>query len=137
MRAFLHMDPFVISTLVLWGGIFLFFVRYRFSVKKKCSVEVVATVVDVTEHKYHSSHGSGYTYQPTFTYEWKGFTRTIRSEVRSTAMHFEIGEQVVLLIDPEDASNFRFKSLRYDPVSQICILTLIVPVIILAALLKK
>lgn len=111
-------DITILFFFILWGSLFAFTVYYRTTRQRKCMVEVVATVTQINEERYRSRRGGGKTYQPTFTYEWKGFTRTLTPQMRSSYWKFEIGDQVTLLIDPEDGGNYRFKDFKYDPVSQ-------------------
>lgn len=100
--------------------------------KRKNMVEVEATVVSVDSHMSNSGHGRYMVYQPTFEYCWKGFTRRLTTHYWFSGHNFDIGDKVTILIDPEDASNYRFKDLRYDPkvfVIRIVIFILIVLVL--------
>lgn len=86
--------------------------------KKINYVEVSATVVSVAETRASGSRaGNSMVYQPTFSYEWKGFTRTVESPVWATFYNFNIGDKVTLLVDPDNGSNFKFKDDSLNPMN--------------------
>lgn len=81
-------------------------------------IEVEATVVSISEKRASGSRaGNSKVYQPTFTYEWKGFTRTVESPVWASFYNFNVGDKVTLLINPEDGSDFRFKNGALNPLN--------------------
>lgn len=125
-------------TCVLWLCIFIYVMWYRLTKKRRCSIEVKATVVEVNKERqsHNGRPGRVYTYQPTFVYEWKGFTRTIQSKIRSSYLEFQPGDEVVLLIDPNDSDNFMYKSLRYDPISQLCVLFGLTTLVMIVTLIR-
>lgn len=81
-------------------------------------VEVKATVVAIEKKKAAGPRaGDTMVYRPTFQYEWKGFKRTVESRAWTNVIKFRIGDEVDLLIDPDNGSNYRYKNGFMDPMN--------------------
>lgn len=126
---------FVASILV-----FVYYMVTRLTGKNRVKdyIEVEATVINVYEKQAAGSRaGKRKVYCPVFSYEWKGFTRTLESEVWSGSTNFKVGDKVKLLVDPDDSSKFRYKDMTVDPLNRIIFIFLFMLGAIICAALKK
>lgn len=96
--------------LYLFGWLLLCIFKYRkWNIRKKrCTKTVHAKVVSVLEKK--PMRGSDMLYKPVFQVTLDDQLVTIRSAYFSNLIHFETGEQVELLVNPENYQQFLYKT---------------------------
>lgn len=111
MEKFMTLLPFFLPMIAVMA-----FILYKGNYFKSGFVEVEATVIRVNAKKSRRNRGPGYVYvyQPVFTYEWNGWQRTLESEMWSSMANFEVGQKVILLINPKNPGEFRYKT--NDPI---------------------
>lgn len=80
-------------------GIYLLY--RHISVKNRCSEPVSAVVTDMKSHSSAGMH-KWITYAPVFEYEYRGKKYTYISDVSSDPPSFRRGDEVELMIDPDD-----------------------------------
>ena len=120
---------------ILFGvGILYGFSSWRFATN---GTEVPATVIALTES--HSSD-SGTTYSPVFEYQIDGQTYTYESVNASSPPTHEVGEQTILLVDPDNPQKARensFWELWLLPVIMCPVSALVAVIAIILTLVMK
>lgn len=82
------------------------FLIYYVEKKSDCTLEVTGTVVDL-DVSYNNEDGIySEAYAPVFRYKMNGVERTETYSIHSNPCSYEIGDEVDLLVDPFDGSNF-------------------------------
>lgn len=128
------MEYFIIGSLIMA----LLFIVYKTSVCSRKFIEVEATVDRINERMSTGSHSHHLMlYQPEFTYEWNGWTRTIVSEIWSSKKYYEVGDTVILLINPNNPREFRYKSVLYNPASHMIFSILLGILFVVTAILNR
>ena len=125
----LSLIPWVLTIIV---GVWIYMNKF-----KNCTYEVVAEVVCINEKRGSGSHaGRMMVYQPVFAYEWHGWTRQLSPRAWDSDMKYEVGDKVVLLIDPEHPENFRYKDTARDPMLKIVFIAIMAVLMLAAAMLR-
>ncbi len=129
---------FAIFSILVAVTIYVIVRKFVGNSRSKCTVLVTATVIEIEEKRAAGSRaGQTMVYRPVFSFEWKGFTRTVESRMWASFTKFEVGDKVELYIDPEDSSNFRYKDGFMEPMSFIGISTILVIIVLILALLRR
>lgn len=89
-----------LGILMLAFGFYFFYDNYQFA---KRAVPVVGHVVDYDSYYSTDDDGGGSTmYTPIYEYTYQGNKKTHASSVSSSGRDFDIGEEVEILVDPDD-----------------------------------
>lgn len=128
------MDIVFAAFLLIWCYLLYLYIRRRTDRKKTNWIEVTAKVVYIDEKVGKGRHGGHITmYQPTLEYDWKGFKRTLRMDAWDSTAHYQIGDKIVLLVDSDNPSHYRYKNIFQEPAAKMIIGVLIMIATILIA----
>ncbi len=76
--------------------------------EKICTDKVDGVVVELVARKSTSTrknHHSSTTYAPVYEYDYKGHHYRVQSSISSSPASFSVGEQVEIMVDPDDPSH--------------------------------
>ncbi|MCR5600060.1 MAG: DUF3592 domain-containing protein [Ruminococcus sp.] len=90
----------IIMIATFCGGIM--FMKHDSKLKKECTYQVTATVTDIKE----SSSSDSDTYTPVYTFEYEGKEYTVSSNVYSSNLKVQRGEDVQIYINPSNPNTF-------------------------------
>ncbi len=94
---------FMIGGLVMLSVvIYLIIYNYNFI---KGSTSTMGKLISYDSYFSDSENGGSTMYTPIFEYHYQGVKRTYKSSTSSSSRSFEIGEQVEVLVDPENPNS--------------------------------
>lgn len=101
--------------MVVMGTLFFLFGTFMLNAygnKSKCTEQVTAEVVKMTEHRSKSTgrhRGHSTTYAPVFKYEYDGKEYSYISTVATNPPEFSVGERVTIWVDPNSPNKIYYK----------------------------
>lgn len=98
-------DIQILIIVLLWTGLIASLMALRMRKLKEKYIIVESIVTSVDSHK--SSSKDQEVFQPSFTYKWKEWQRTVTPKMYASFWHYKVGQKVKLYINEQDPDDFR------------------------------